>query len=83
MDEQKVRWQCVQAFAGSGGQSAAQATEIIEQNGAEVPVVCTPSGGEQTIRLNLPQNWETEMSDAELIQAIAKVSIPRQHERSA
>jgi hypothetical protein len=72
-DGQNVRWQCVQAFAGSGGVAASQATEIIEQNG-EVPVVCTPSGGGQTVRLKLPLHWDAEMSDVALLEAIAAVS---------
>jgi hypothetical protein len=69
-DDENVRWQCVQAFAGTGGESAAQATERIESNGKKVPVVCTPSGGAQTVRLKLDLDWHQNMSDEQLIQAI-------------
>jgi hypothetical protein len=33
--------------------------------------VCTPSGGAQSVRVELPRGWEERVSDAELLDAIA------------
>jgi hypothetical protein len=62
-DENNVKWQCVQAFAGIE-------TERIENDEGKVPVVCTPSGGAQTVRLDLSKNWLEKMPDDALSMAI-------------
>jgi hypothetical protein len=33
-------------------------------------VVCTPSGGAKSVRVELPGNWEKALSDEELLQTI-------------
>lgn len=68
-DADNTTWTCVQALSGLSGRAAAEAAEKIESAEGTVPVVCTPSGGEQTVRLDLPTEWE-EMSDADLLRAI-------------
>lgn len=68
-DQDKTTWTCIQAFAGSNGEAARIASKKVEENGM-VPVVCTPSGGAQTVRLDLPQDWLTKTSDGELMNAI-------------
>lgn len=68
-DADNITWTCVQALSGLSGQAAAEAAEKIESAEGTVPVVCTPSGGEQSVRLDLPTDWE-EMSDADLLRAI-------------
>ena len=68
-DENKVTWKCVRVFGGSNGEAAAAAAEKSEENG-EVEVVCTPSGGEKTVRIKLQTNWEEDLSDDELINTI-------------
>jgi hypothetical protein len=35
-------------------------------------VVCTPSGGAQTVELELPAGWEEKLSDEELAGEIEK-----------
>ena len=51
-------WSCVAALATAAGDG-------------KVPVVCTPSGGARSVRLELAGNWREELSDGELLAAIA------------
>lgn len=70
-DAEQTTWTCVQAYAGMGDGEAAQALE--EKRAAEgrgVPVVCTPSGGSQSVRLELAHDWETSLSDDDLLAQI-------------
>lgn len=62
-------WTCTQAFSGTNGDAGKKAAEKVTSEG-KVVVICTPSGGEQTIRLELPEGWEKEMSDAALMDAL-------------
>lgn len=64
-------WVCAQAYAGlSRGGEAGEAAAAAADGDGRVEVVCTPSGGEQTVRLRLPQGWEEDCSDDELLRAI-------------
>lgn len=70
-DAEQTTWSCVQAYAGVGDGEAAQALE--ERRAAEgrgVPVVCTPSGGEQSVRLELAHDWAATLSDDALLAEI-------------
>lgn len=72
-DGENLTWSCVQAYAGlteSGGVEAA-ADRTTNQNGF-VPVVCTPSGGAQSVRVELPSAWAQELRDTELLAAIER-----------
>lgn len=68
-DADNTTWTCVQALSGLSGQAAVEAAEKIESAEGSVPVVCTPSGGEQSVRLDLPGDWEG-MSDADLLRVV-------------
>lgn len=70
MDQEKITWTCVQAFTAVGGETAIKATQLVESAEGTVPVVCTPSGGAQTVRLQLPIEWVDQLSDEELLAAI-------------
>lgn len=61
----------MQAYAGLDGEKADKATALSENGNGQVPVVCTPGGGAQTVRLELPKNWLENVSDEELVTAIA------------
>jgi|GEM_PF-377774 len=72
-------WNCVQAYAGLSekGLSGQEDTEdLAKKDLAKVKgedaywVVCTPSGGAQSVRVKLPADWETAVSDEALLQAI-------------
>lgn len=70
-DREQTVWSCVQAYAGMGESAAAEA--MLEKRAAEgrgVPVVCTPTGGAQSVRLELPADWAERLSDEELLARI-------------
>ena len=70
-DAESVRWTCVQALGGLEGPSAERAADRLESDEGTVPVVCTPSGGAQSVRLELERGWEDALSDEDLLEAIA------------
>ena len=65
--EDGTEWTCVQAYAGLG--DADDAPEAA-QDGGQVVVVATPSGGEQTVRLRLAIDWLDALSDEALARSI-------------
>ncbi len=74
-DPEGISWTCIQAFAGLGGNG--EKTEAARVEGAEdrFHVVCTPSGGAKSVRIELPRDWKTAISDEDLVRAIrAKLS---------
>lgn len=73
-DQSGTRWTCVQAYEGLSSEAGAEATNIVENKKNEVPVVCTPSGGAQTVRLQLDSGWEDTLNDDELLAKIKKQS---------
>lgn len=71
-DTDGVQWTLAQAFAGVGeSDEATSAAERLASRDGHVAVVCTPSGGAQTVRTELPLGWEEHMTDAQLLDAIA------------
>lgn len=65
-------WSCVQAFAGLGdGAAKAKAKAALTARIGGVHVVCTPNGGARSVRVELPEAWESEMPDDQLLAAIA------------
>ncbi len=71
-DSNNTTWTCVQAYAAVNSEAAKKATDMSEDAEGKVPVICTPSGGAQTVRLQLPKNWFAAVSDEQLLQDIAK-----------
>jgi hypothetical protein len=69
-DADGIAWTCIQAFAGLGNDR--EKTDAARVEGARdlVHVVCTPSGGAKSVRLELPAAWEKSVSEESLIEAI-------------
>jgi hypothetical protein len=69
-DAEGITWSCIQAFAGLGNDP--EKTDAARVDGAEdhVHVVCTPSGGAKSVRLELPGDWERAMSDDALLEIV-------------
>lgn len=69
-DRDGITWTCIQAFAGLSDQT--EHPEAAQVKGQEDTywVVCTPSGGAQSVRLKLPSDWETDYSDEALLNQI-------------
>jgi hypothetical protein len=70
-DQDNITWTCVQAYTGLNGEAAERAAEISQDEAGRVSVVCTPSGGAQSVRLELSPDWVEALPDRELLQAIA------------
>jgi hypothetical protein len=72
-DQDNTTWTCVQAYAGLNGETEAseRAAEISSDEQGHVAVVCTPSGGAQSVRLALSPDWDEALPDRELLKAIA------------
>jgi hypothetical protein len=68
-DKENTTWVCVQALAAIDAKDSAESEKIKDKNG-NVTVVCTPSGGAQTVRLQLSPGWMEELSDEELVKKI-------------
>ncbi len=69
-DKEGITWTCVQAYAGANGGKTEKATELTKNENNQVPVVCTPGGGAQTVRTKLPGDWINQLSDDELLSKI-------------
>jgi hypothetical protein len=69
-DAQGIAWTCVQAFAGLGGGSDKTQAARVDGSEDRLHVVCTPSGGARSVRLELPDGWEAGLSNDELLGAI-------------
>jgi len=69
-DADGITWTCVQAFAGLG--KDAEKTEAARVEGTHdcFHVVCTPSGGAKSVRVELPGDWEKALSDEDVVRAI-------------
>ena len=69
-DNDSITWSCIQAFAGLGNDSEKKDAARVEGSADHVHVVCTPSGGAQSVRLKLPMDWEEKLPDKALLDAI-------------
>jgi hypothetical protein len=69
-DGEGITWTCAQAYAGlSDGDEKTEAARV-EGEESLFRVVCTPSGGAQTVQLKLPEDWEENLTDEELLKEI-------------
>lgn len=69
-DGDGVTWACIQAYAGLGNDPDKADAARVEGSGDSFHVVCTPSGGAKSVRLELPREWEERWADAEILKAI-------------
>jgi hypothetical protein len=69
-DAEGITWNCIQAFAGLGNDPEKTDAARVDGTRNQVHVVCTPSGGAKSVRLELSKDWEASLSDDDLLQAI-------------
>lgn len=69
-DASGITWTCIQAFAGLGADPEKAQAARVAGSDDRFHVVCTPSGGARSVRLELPGDWETALPDERLIEAI-------------
>jgi hypothetical protein len=60
-DAEEIKWSCIEAST----------SKLRDDDAAAVAVVCTPSGGAQSVRLGLPPGWG-KLADADLLAAISR-----------
>ncbi|MBD0269210.1 MAG: hypothetical protein ICV77_13070 [Cyanobacteria bacterium Co-bin8] len=64
-DGEGITWTCVQPLSGISEEAA----QVEGQDAYWV--VCTPSGGAQSVRVQLGKDWQTDCSDETLLEKIA------------
>lgn len=71
INDNGTTWTLAQAYAGLE-ENSKEASDAARVEGAEdlVHVVATPSGGAQTVRLQLKTDWEESLSDEEILKKI-------------
>ena len=68
--EDGIVWSCVEAYAGLSDDGNSEAAARAAGGDNSVAVVCTPSGGTKSVRLELPADWEESLSDERLLREI-------------
>jgi DNA-binding protein YbaB len=66
--QNNVAWKCVQALSAISEKELVE--EKIKDENGNVPVVCTPSGKEQTVRIQVQPDWLENLSDQEILSKI-------------
>ena len=69
-DENGITWICIQAFSGLDKDPEKMEVALVDGKADAFLVVCTPSGGAQSVRIELLGNWEQQTSDEELLAMI-------------
>ena len=65
-----ITWTCIQAFSGLGKDREKTEAARVDGETDAYQVVCTPSGGAQSVRVELPGDWERTVSDEQLLDMI-------------
>ena len=65
-DREGITWTCMQALSGISDEAAQ-----VQGEEDRYWVVCTPSGGAQSVRVKLQGDWQTTDSDEALLEEIA------------
>ncbi|HEV2915350.1 MAG TPA: hypothetical protein VGX92_18870 [Pyrinomonadaceae bacterium] len=68
--EDGITWTCVQAYSGLSDKPENEEAARVEGGAGRVRVVCTPSGGARSVRLELPEDWESSLDDEKLLRKI-------------
>ncbi len=74
-DADGVTWSCIQAFAGLSDAPATMDAARVEGSADRLHVVCTPSGGARSVRIELPEGWEGNLPDS-VIRAAIRSALP-------
>jgi hypothetical protein len=70
IDSDDITWTCVQAYSGLNNNAETQDAAQVKGQEDSYWVVCTPSGGTQSVRLKLQGEWEKSYSDEMLLNEI-------------
>ena len=72
-DSENVQWQCVQPLSGSA-KTEQLSQEILTTKDSQIEIVCTPSKGAMSVRIEVPIGWENELSDEQLLEKVKEKS---------
>lgn len=67
-DSEGTTWSCVEAYAGLSEDGKSDAAKI--EGTDRYRVVATPTGGAQSVTLELPAGWAEDLSDEDIVHAI-------------
>ncbi|MBW4687993.1 MAG: hypothetical protein KME40_23585 [Komarekiella atlantica HA4396-MV6] len=70
IDQDGITWTCIQAFSGISDNEKAKDAAQVKGEPDAYWVVCTPSGGAQSVRLKLQGEWKTAYTDEMLLKEI-------------
>ncbi len=76
-DANGITWTCIQAYAGLSDGAVNQEKARVNEQKNTYWVVCTPSGGARSVRLELQGEWETSYSDEALLSEIESAATVR------
>lgn len=76
-DADGITWTCIQAYAGLSDRANNRAAAQVNKQYDTYWVVCTPSGGAMSVRLELQGEWETSYSDEAMLR---EIELQRQQE---
>jgi len=65
-----ITWTCIQAFSGLGKNPEKAEAARVDGESDLFQVVCTPSGGAKSVRIEAPGDWEQNVSDEQLLDMI-------------
>lgn len=68
--DEGITWSCVQAYTGLSDDEKLKAAAQANEKRDTYWVVCTPTGGAKSVRLELNNDWENSLSDEELLHKI-------------
>lgn len=72
IQDNQTMWKLAQAYAGLEELDSSR-KDVAHQNG-KVWVIATPDGGAQSVRLHLSENWESALSDEDLLAEVNEKS---------
>jgi hypothetical protein len=70
MNPDGITWTCIQAFSGLGKDPDRMEAARVDGEADGFQVVCTPSGGAQSVRIELLGDWEQAISEELLLDMI-------------
>ena len=71
-DGNGTTWSCVEAYAGLDPQGKSEAARV--EGTDNYRVIATPTGGAQTVEMELPAGWCDDLSDDELVKRIEQAA---------
>jgi hypothetical protein len=82
-DAEGTTWSCVPPYQGLSGDDSMPEAARVEGSDDLYQLVCTPSGGAQSVRIEVPGDWATSLSDEDLVARIGAAAREQAEEHAA